>query len=105
MTLVARLSGSFAAFQRAGMTVSAVYEQEDGDTESVQVLFDAPGSVTQLGDVGVIVTDPTITYPASVLAELEDGDDIEVGGAQYSVREILPLDDGLLMQARLTVRS
>lgn len=105
MTLAARLTGSFAAFQAAGMTVTAVYEQPDGDTESVQVLFDAPGSVSAVGDVGVIVTDPTITYPASVLVDLQEGEDIEVDQAQYSVREILPLDDGMLKQARLTARE
>lgn len=102
MTLGAAVASSFEAFERAGMTVTATFTPPGGGSQtSAQVVYDAPGSVTSLGDAGVVITDPTITYIASEMAGLDHGCAITVGGVDYTVREITELDDGLVAQARL----
>lgn len=102
MTLASDLTDLFAAMEEEGMTVLATYFPPAGGASiSGQVVFDAPGSVAALGDPGVIVTDPTITYPATVLTGLVGGDEITVDGTDYTVREVIQLDDGKVMQARL----
>lgn len=95
-------AGSFDAFERAGMTVTAIFVPPGGGVQaSAQVIFDAPGAVTAFGEVGVVTTDPTITYLAADLSSLDHGVAITVDGVDYTVREITQLDDGVVMQARL----
>lgn len=102
MTIASDLTDLFAAMQEEGMTVGASYvPPAGGATQAPQVVFDAPGSVAALGDSGVIVTDPTITYPSTVLTGLTGGDEITIDGTDYAVREVVQLDDGMIMQARL----
>lgn len=102
MTIASDLTDLFSALEEEGMTVALTYFPPAGGASIIaQVVFDAPGSVAALGDASVIVTDPTITYPSTVLTGLAGGDEITVDGTDYTVREVVQLDDGKVMQARL----
>jgi hypothetical protein len=62
-------------------------------------ILDMPGQV--LMDNMVVNTDYTLTARAADFGNLLHGDSIVVNGDLYSVREVLLLDDGRMMQAGL----
>jgi hypothetical protein len=62
-------------------------------------ILDMPGQV--LMDGSVVNTDYTLTARAADFGSLLYGDSIVVNSDLYSVREVLLLDDGRMMQAGL----
>lgn len=64
------------------------------------VIFDAPGFEPL---EGVASVDYSVLYRVSDWATVREGDTITVGTA-YRVREVTPVDDGLLARAFITRR-
>lgn len=63
----------------------------DGVTATNGIL-DAPGEVLSNGQI--LSVDYALTIKASVYPSLDFGDALTVGGVAYSVRLVLPQDDG-----------
>jgi hypothetical protein len=60
------------------------------------VLFDAPGADV-LADVTAI--DYVVTYRVDQWASVRSGDTITISAVAYKVREVMPIDDGLIAKA------
>ena len=69
-----------------------------GDT-TANVILDQPGEV--LANGMVLSTDYTATAKASDFGSLLRGDAISVDSVNYTVREVRPIDDGLLVEISL----
>jgi hypothetical protein len=67
-----------------------------GTPVSGVVLFDAPGAGV-LDDITAI--DYIVTYRVSQWAAVKPGDTITISAVAYKVREVLPIDDGLIAKA------
>ena len=98
MSVDSLLAGSWAAFERAGMTKAAVWTNPVGSSVTTSVMFDAPGSVV-LNDV--LSTDYVATFRADAWPSVRPGDAVSVAGAAYRVREVLAVGDALLSRATL----
>lgn len=68
---------------------------------SAVVFFDEP-TRNILGDM-VLAEEPAITLPTASLPDLAYGDSITVDNVDYTVREVMRMDDGKLK--RVTLRA
>ena len=66
---------------------------------TANVILDQPGEV--LANGMVISTDYTATAKAADFGSLLSGDSITVDSVAYTVREVRPTDDGLLVEISL----
>ena len=66
---------------------------------TAKVILDQPGEV--LANGMVLSTDYTATAKATDFGSLLRGDSITVDSVAYTVREVRPIDDGLLVEISL----
>jgi|TARA_R100000084_G_scaffold108228_1_gene70365 hypothetical protein len=84
--LAISLNDPFAVSATAGSTTA-------------NVILDQPGEV--LANGMVLTTDYTATAKAADFGALLRGDSITVDSVAYTVREVRPIDDGLLVEISL----
>lgn len=97
----------YASFGRAGFLAPAVWTaQPSGAPVPGSVRHRRPSS-EPLGDGTVIVTEPTVQFPATQFVGIQRGDRLDVetadaGTLAYRVRELHALADGDELRAVLT---
>lgn len=88
-------------FDLGAFGVNATWTPSSGGAQqSATVILDAP-DLTILGDVA-ISRNYEMLYPAGAFTGLDYGETVTVDGHAYSVQDVLAIDDGALMKARLT---
>lgn len=93
--LLANIAASMAAFKAAGMTKVAIVGGVSRD-----VLFDAPGSLAFEG--GYQSTYYTMQCAVDAFPGLTQGAAVEIDSVAYTVRSVMPIDDGNLLVVELT---
>jgi hypothetical protein len=96
----------YAAFDRAGFLVPAVWTAQPGGTPVPgAVRYFAPGT-EPLGDGTVVVTEPRVQFPANQFCNLRGGDRLELElqenvATVFRVRESMPIGSGGEIRATL----
>lgn len=68
-------------------------------SETAKVIFNATDEVIIGGDV--IGSEYTMTYQPSNFSGLTHGNSVTIGGITYTVRNIMKIDEGILLKAFL----
>ena len=102
MSVASNLVASWAAFGLAGMLTAATWTASGGSAVPGEVFFDAPGS--EVID-GVFSTEPSVRFRVADWPNVREGSAVTIGSTTYKVRDVQPLDDGLLARAFLTTRA
>lgn len=90
-----------AFFNPAEFGVPASWTPSQGGAEQgATVILDAP-DLTILGDIAVS-RNYEMLYTAGTFPGLDYGETVTISGAAYNVMDVLAIDDGALMKARLT---
>lgn len=88
-----------AMFDEGDFAVAAVWTPAAGGAGTPgSVVYDAPG-MQVLDDV--MSRDITVRYRTAVWPSVKEKDQVLVGSTTYKVRQVMPLDDGLVAQASL----
>lgn len=82
-------------------TVTATWTPASpGAPEDAQVIFDAVDDEVSAGRQ--ISTTYSITYPYTIFVGLKHGDTVTIGGVPYKAHQPRKIDDGALVQTRLS---
>ena len=90
----------YDAAARSGLLQQAVWGPDLGPKVTAWVEFRAPDA-SILDGIG-LSTDYAMRFPTSRLADIEQGDTLEIGGVAYRVREVRAVGDGSELRASLT---
>lgn len=91
-----------AFFDTDVFAVEASWSPSNGAaTQTAQVIFDAADETLPTEIIDAIARMPQITYAATDLVGLDNGEYITVDGHGYIVREVRQIDDGAVMLASL----
>ena len=92
------MTDAFAAanatmFADENITLEAIYTPDGGDAVSVRVVPEQPDRLTGFGGAGIVSDTAVFVVPVAAVAAPAAGDQIEVGGATYTVQGAPQRDD------------
>jgi hypothetical protein len=74
---------------------SAAFTPKGGTAQNIMCIFDAPGTLQNIGGVDVITTDPTATVKTADVGTAGQGSTLLVSGVTYYVVQNMPGVGGL----------